>query len=153
MVLVARRLVRAAQGWRGRSLSRWRAQSVPSCDEVALELPAILDRESCAPAQLVRHVQSCLHCQAELARYRRLLRLLHQLRATEVDPPAGVVSEVLSAIEEVASRRMIGSLLTGRRLGYAAALTAAGGAAAALVTLALARSRRATVGGMAGASS
>lgn len=152
MALVARRLARAAQDWSGLPLSRWRTTSPLTCDEVAFELPAILDGDSAAPAQLVRHVQSCLHCQAELARYRRMVRLLHQLRATDVDPPVGVVGEVLSAIEQVASRRMIGSLLTGKWLAYAGALMAAGAAAAGLVALALARNRRESVGRMAGVS-
>jgi hypothetical protein len=140
VTLLVRRIAQAAQDFR--ALPFWRVPNPVSCTEVAAVLPAILDRESEAPAALVRHVQSCLTCQAELARYRRVLRLLHQLRSAEVTPPPGVVSEVLAALEEVASRRMIGSLLTGRRMAYGAAFLSAGAATAALVALAVAKGRR-----------
>ena len=107
-----------------------------SCEEVAVALPQILDGASTAPSAMVAHVETCLGCQAELARYRKLVRLLQQLRTAEVEPPPGVVADVLGAIEDAANRHVIRSVLTGRRLVYGGAVAAAGGAAVGLVVLA-----------------
>jgi anti-sigma factor RsiW len=124
------------------SVARPRRRPSPvTCSEVSLALPRILDDGLPAAAPLVSHVESCLACQAELARYRRLIRLLRQLAATEVEPPPGVVADILSAVGNVAQRRMIRSVLTGRRLAYAGAVGAAGGAAVGLVALARAHGR------------
>ena len=113
-----------------------------SCAEVARALPSILDGESAAADTLVEHVGSCLCCQSELARYRKLLRLLNQLRAHRVEPPPGAVADVLDALdalEEAAQRRVILSALTGRRLAYAGAFAAP---AAALLAVSVARRGR-----------
>ena len=45
------------------------------CDEVTALLPALVDGEPVS-LDVQRHVDTCLRCQAELARYRRLLRTL-----------------------------------------------------------------------------
>jgi hypothetical protein len=118
-----------------------RRPALVTCSEVALELPRILDDGLPATAPLVSHVESSLFCQAELARYRRLVRLLRQLAAAEVEPPPGVVTDILSAVGNVAQRRMIRSVLTGRRVAYGGAVVAAGGAAVGLVAIARARGR------------
>ena len=111
-----------------------------ACDEVRAELPAVLDREGSAQAGLVEHVEYCLSCQAELARYRRLVRLLHQLRSSEATLAPGVVSDVLAAIEQAASRRAVRSVLTGRRLAYASAVVV--GVGVAIFVLGLTRAHR-----------
>jgi predicted anti-sigma-YlaC factor YlaD len=67
------------------------------------------------------HVGSCLRCRLELARYERLFRLLGQLAADCVEPPPGVLTDVLSAIETAAARSAARTLLTGRRIAYAGA--------------------------------
>jgi hypothetical protein len=110
-----------------------------SCSQVALVLPSILDGDYAADETVIRHVGSCLRCQSELARYRKLLRLLNQLRSYRVEPPAGVVADVLDALEEAAQRRVIRSLLTGRRIAYAGALVLP---TAAIVAVAMARRGR-----------
>ena len=48
------------------------------CEEVARLLPDAVDDPAASPfpADLKAHVETCLRCQAELARYRRLLRAL-----------------------------------------------------------------------------
>jgi anti-sigma factor RsiW len=112
-----------------------------SCAEVVSELPRILDDGLPAAVPLVSHVETCLRCQAELARYRRLVRLLHQLAVAEVEPPPGVVADILTVVGSAAERRMIRSVLTGRSLAYAGAVVAAGGAAVGLVALARAHAR------------
>ena len=115
------------------------ARAEISCAEVALVLPSILDGDCAADEVVVEHVGTCLRCQSELAKYRRLLRLLNQLRASGVDPPPGVVADVLGALEEAAQRRVIRSALTGRRLVYAGAIVAP---AAAIVAVTVARRGR-----------
>jgi predicted anti-sigma-YlaC factor YlaD len=121
----------------------WRRQSAVDCEQVGTVLPAILDGDVAPSPELVDHVEYCLHCQAELARYRKLLRLLHQLRQGEVVVPPGVVADVLSSLEQAANRRAIRSLLAGRQLAYGAAVLAAVGAGASLLVVALWRSRSA----------
>ena len=64
---------------------------------MAIALPSILDGGSAAGEMVVEHVGECLRCQAELAKYRKLLRLLNQLRSSRVEPPPGTVDDVLGA--------------------------------------------------------
>lgn len=113
------------------------------CDDVAESLPSILDGGPSASPSVVAHVQTCLRCQAELARYRKLLRLLCQLRSYRVEPPAGVVTEALEALEQAASRRAIRFALTGRRVAYVGALVAAPCAAGVALVMARGRGARA----------
>jgi len=112
------------------------------CDEVARLLPETVEG---MPVDLVMqtHIESCLRCQAELARYRRMLRALQQLRTRFLEPSPSLLAQTLAALEEAGERHAVRSLLSGRRLAYAgaiggAALATAGTAAAVI----LARSRR-----------
>jgi anti-sigma factor RsiW len=92
-----------------------------------------------------KHIESCLRCQAELARYRRMLRALQQLRTRFLEPSPSLLAQTLAALEEAGERHAVRSLLSGRRLAYAGAIggaaLATAGTAAALI---LARSRRRT---------
>ena len=97
----------------------------PRCEEVADALPRILDGSAGPDPVLASHVETCLRCQAELARYRRLLRLLRQLRTETIEPPPGLIGATLRTIESAAERRAIRSALSGRRLAYAGGLGAA----------------------------
>jgi len=125
----------------------WRRAAPLTCEQVREALPEVLDNGALPPGGLVAHVEYCLACQADLARYRKLLRLLAQLRpGEEVVVPAGIVADVLSAIESAASRSAVRSLLTGRRLAYAGAIAAAGAAGTGLVLLTLGRSRAGVAG-------
>lgn len=114
------------------------------CAEVAAELPALLDEDRTAPHRLSSHVDTCLRCQAELARYRRLRRHLRQLRSAEIELPPGIVSDVLAAIEQAAKRSALRSALAGRRVAWGAvvALALAGAAASMLAGLSQGRGRR-----------
>jgi hypothetical protein len=125
----------------GRIVRPWRRPGSVACEQVASELPGILDGGAEASGVLVAHVEYCLRCQAELARYRKLLRLLHQVRTSDVVVPPGVVADVLSALESAANRRAIRSVLTGRRVAYGSAVAAAVGTGTTLVVFALARNR------------
>jgi len=119
------------------------------CDDVALLLPEAVDGDTPVALPVQRHVESCLRCQAELARYRRMLRGLQLLRTQYLEPAPGVLSQTLVAIGEASERQAIRSLLTGKRLAYVGAvggaLAAAGATTAAvLVARGRARARRRT---------
>jgi anti-sigma factor RsiW len=117
------------------------------CDDVALLLPEAVDGEAPVALPVQRHVESCLRCQAELARYRRMLRGLHLLRTQYLEPAPGVLSQTLAAIGEASEQRAIRSVLSGRRLAYVGAvggaLAAATATTAAAVLLARAKRRAA----------
>ena len=59
------------------------------CDEVTALLPGLVDGELDVDLEAERHVETCLRCQAELARYRRLLRTLALLRTRYAEPTPG----------------------------------------------------------------
>ncbi|HXY42611.1 MAG TPA: hypothetical protein VEH29_00330, partial [Acidimicrobiales bacterium] len=65
-------VVSTGRSWAGLARPR-RRLGVVSCAEVASDLPRILDDGLPAAAPLVAHVETCLACQAEVARYRRLV--------------------------------------------------------------------------------
>ncbi len=114
-----------------------------ACAAFARALPAVLDAPGALASQMTAHVETCLVCQAELARYRRLLRLLGELRRETVELPPGALAEVLACVGQAARRRAVRSALSGRPLAYGGGLAAAAAAAAGLVALGRLRSARA----------
>jgi anti-sigma factor RsiW len=112
------------------------------CEDVARLLPETVEG---TPVDLGTqiHIESCLRCQAELARYRRMLRALQQLRTRFLEPSPSLLAQTLAVLEEAGERQAVRSLLSGRRLAYLGAISGAAlataGTAAALL---LARSRR-----------
>lgn len=112
-------------------------------DDVAELLPGIVDGTADVDARTRAFIESDLRCQAELARYRRLLRGLGALRTAYLEPAPGSLAQTLNSLAEVGERKVARSILTGRRIAVASA--AVGGAAVAgVATAALmaARSRR-----------
>ena len=108
------------------------------CDDVARILPAAVD--GTAPVNLAtqHHIESCLRCQAELARYRKMLRGLQLLRTRYLEPAPGLFAATLAAIEAEGEKRAVWSALTGKRIAYVgaiggAALAASATAAAAVI--------------------
>ncbi len=112
-------------------------------EDVADLLPGLVDGTVRVDEATQAFIESDLRCQAELARYRKLLRTLEQLRTRYLEPSPGLLAATLTALAEEGERRVVHSIITGRRLAYAGAAlggaVAAGAAAAAVV---LARSRR-----------
>ena len=95
-----------------------------------------------------RHVETCLRCQAELVRYRRLLRTLRTLRTDLFDPGPGLVADVLASLEDAGERHLLRSLLSGHRVAYVGGLAVAtAGAAGALVIASRSRGRRVPLAG------
>jgi HSP20 family protein len=112
----------------------------------SIRLPEAVDANRPVALPVQRHIESCLRCQAELARYRRMLRSLQLLRTQFLEPAPGLLASTLAAIEEASERRAIQSVLTGRRIAYAGAIggaLAAAGATAAAVLVHRARRRAA----------
>jgi anti-sigma factor RsiW len=112
------------------------------CDEVAEQLPALLDAGGTASLEVRQHIEGCLRCQADLVRYRRMLRELREMRTRFLEPSPDALSQTLAAIWEAGERRAIRSMITGRRLAYAGAvggIVTTAAVAGVLITL---RSRR-----------
>lgn len=116
------------------------------CEEIAVLLPDAVDSADPVALPVRRHIESCLRCQAELARYRRMLRGLQLLRTQYFEPTPGMLAATLASITAASERRAVSSALTKRRIAYASAV--AGAVAAAGTTTAavlVARARRRTV--------
>ena len=111
------------------------------CDEVTSLLPGLVDGEAVG-VEAERHVATCLRCQAELARYRRLLRTLALLRTRYAEPTPGLLGETLAVITDAAEHGARRTLLSGRRLAYAGAIGGSALAAGATAAVLIARSRK-----------
>ena len=64
--------------------------------------PALVDGDVDVDPEAARHIETCLRCQAELARYRRLLRTLALLRTRYAEPTPGLLGETLAALTDAA---------------------------------------------------
>jgi len=95
------------------------------CAGLVDRLSGVVDGSSSLQADEEAHVASCLICQGELMRYRRLLRALHDLRTNIVQPAPGFLAEVLDNIAERGERRAMRSLITGRRAAYTSGIAVA----------------------------
>jgi hypothetical protein len=116
------------------------------CDDVAALLPAAVENGTAVEGSVQRHIESCLRCQAELARYRRMLRGLQLLRTRFLEPSPGLLAQTLAAIEEAGERQAVHSILSGRRLAYVGAIGGAAVAAtAATAAMLVHRARRRAV--------
>lgn len=113
------------------------------CDDVTRVLPETVDGSVPVDLTVQRHIESCLRCQAEVTRYRRMLRGLHDLRGQYVEPPPGLLDQTFAALDETAERRALRSLLSARRLAYGGAAVAAGAATTTVVLIARSRRRSA----------
>jgi predicted anti-sigma-YlaC factor YlaD len=77
-----------------------------SCDAVSEELPLVVDGSRCPSLAMEEHLRTCLACQAELAGYRRLLRVLRSMRGDPVLLPAPeLVGSMLSVLRQHPSWR------------------------------------------------
>lgn len=96
-----------------------------ACSSLAIKLPGVIDGGVQLSDAERRHVDTCLFCQAELVRYRRLLRALHELRTTFVQPAPGLLADILDHLGERGERRAVQSLITGKRIAYTGGLAVA----------------------------
>ncbi len=96
------------------------------CVAVRLSLPT-MDRVAWQEGRLGRHATSCLRCQAETARYRKLHRSLEALGQITEAAPASLLAGVEHAI---GGPPVESSPVRGRLAGIAAAAGAVAAAAA-----------------------
>ena len=101
-------------------------------DDVADLLPRLVDGPDGVEPAVLEFVESDLRSQAELARYRRLLRSLELLGHHRVEPAPGLLVQTLAALDQ-ADRKV--RIITRKRIAYAGAVggVAAGAAATAVV--------------------
>jgi anti-sigma factor RsiW len=111
-------------------------------EDVAHLLPGLVDGSLTVDETVREFIETDLRCQADLARYQRILRGLRELRAQHIDPHPGLLADTLAALEEVSERSILRALAERRRLAGAigTAVVTAGAATAAAVIIA--RSRR-----------
>jgi len=110
------------------------------CEEVVELLPGLVDSDERNLA-VESHVESCLRCQAEVARYRKLLRAMALLRTRYLEPSPSALAQTLAALEVDLERSVTRATLSGKRLAYAGAI---GGTVATAATVAalIARNRK-----------
>ena len=115
------------------------------CDELATDLSAAADGSTLLGGEERRHVERCLHCQAELVQYRKLLRAMRTMRTEVLEPAPGLFADILANLSEAGERRAVRSMIAGRRAAYLGGLAAAtaAGAAGAIVFASRARKVRA----------
>ena len=118
------------------------------CEQLAEHLAANAGDSVLADPEARAHVEGCLRCQAEVARYRKLLKALRTLRTEMLTPAPGLVSDIFVSIEQAGERHAVRSLLQGRRVAYASGIAVASVAAAGGAALVLAsRNRRSRLAG------
>jgi hypothetical protein len=103
----------------------------PTCADVAGDLPGLTDGSAELSSAARSHVQRCLHCQAELVHYRRVLRILRSLRSEVVEPPPGALAAALASLRDAGVARAERGLLGGRRAAYLSGVLVATAASAA----------------------
>lgn len=105
------------------------------CEDVRALLPALGEDPVDLRAQ--RHVETCLGCQAESARYQKMLRALGELREVRMHAPAGLLDDTLAGI----GGPSVITVMTGRRKAALAGAVGAVAAGAAATAVVLARKR------------
>jgi hypothetical protein len=117
-------------------------------EDVADLIPGLVDGTVEVDDRTRAFIDADLRCQAELARYRRLLRSLGALRTAYLEPAPGGLAQTLNALAAEGERKVARSILSGRRLLVAgAALGGAAVATAATAAVVTARSRRRLLAG------
>jgi anti-sigma factor RsiW len=115
-------------------------------EDVADLIPGLVDGTVDVDERTRAFIESDLRCQAELARYRKLLRSLGALRTMYLEPAPGGMAQTLNALAAEGERKVARSILGGRRMLVAGA--ALGGAAVATTAAVVAaRSRRRLLAG------
>ena len=101
------------------------------CEDVRSLLPAMGDDHP-VDLQAQRHIETCLGCQAEVARYQKMLRALGELREVRLHAPVGLLEDTLAGVGGPAVIRVLSSKQKAALAGAVGAV-AAGAAATAVV--------------------
>jgi hypothetical protein len=108
------------------------------CDDVFPILAGVVDGSTVLDRRSSQHVASCLRCQAELVQYRRLLKVLHQLREQPVAVPGDLGGLILDRLDRAATSPNPWV----RRAAYAGAVAATAAGAAGAIVLVAGRNRK-----------
>ncbi|MHB1502506.1 MAG: hypothetical protein ACYCTL_00370 [Acidimicrobiales bacterium] len=121
------------------------------CDSAAQAIPLVIDPpcsggfaagriQRITGYRVRRHMERCLRCQADLAGYRGMLRVLRQLSMDRPISQPRAVADVIAALREAAAAEAVRAALRKRRIavaaGLASAVAAVGGAGAAAAVFA-----------------
>lgn len=116
------------------------SSTVVGCDDVAEALPRMVDEVRRCDRRLASHAATCLRCQAELAQYRRMLRMLHQLRLVPPPMPPGADTALVAELRRQVTAGAVGASRINRRQ-VAAGVAAAGAVVVLGATVAVATVR------------
>ena len=100
-----------------------------ACREAVDAVGQIAAGETDLDPQAAAHVSGCLRCQAEVAAYRRVLRLMRAMRDDDTAVPAGSLADLLEALDMAGEDGLApaaGSWAV--RAAYVGGITAAGAA-------------------------
>jgi hypothetical protein len=106
------------------------------CEALSLKLAGYVDGDVQLSPEEAHHVATCLHCQAELVHYRKLLRALQSLRGQPVLVDHSLLDDILDVVRPAATVHRLhrrGYRSKSAYLAGAAAAATAGAAAGALV--------------------
>lgn len=92
---------------------------------VIAKIPGVVDGSALLTHSEQSHAETCADCKAEILRYRKLLRALHDLRTVVIHPAPGFLADVLAGIAEKGEQKALRSIVTGRRMAYAGGLAIA----------------------------
>jgi hypothetical protein len=115
-------------------------------EDVADLIPGLVDGTVVVDDRTRAFIDSDLRCQAELARYRKLLRGLGALRTIYLEPAPGSLARTLNSLAAEGERKVARSILTGRR-AFVAGAAIGGAAVATTAAVVAARSRRRVLAG------
>jgi hypothetical protein len=98
-------------------------------------LPALAVGEAEAGPWVERHVATCLRCQADMVRYRRLRRTMRRWSQAGVEPGSDILPGILASLERAGRGSRWVPASAGRRTAYVGgvAVATAGAAAGVLV--------------------
>jgi len=113
------------------------------CDDVRAILPGLAGDEP-VDLQAQRHIDACLACQAEVARYHKMFRALGDLREYRVPVPTDLLAETLAGIGGPSRLRVMTNTQKAAVAGAVGAV-AAGAAATAVILVRRRGVRLATV--------
>ncbi len=98
---------------------------IKRCEYIRKLLPSLVDNPDFGEKRVSSHLQTCLTCQAEMVKYRKLLKLLTELRKQVPSPPSELLIEILDGLEEATKRSALKSLLGRSRVPYLIGITVA----------------------------
>lgn len=103
------------------------------CKDVSILLAEAVEPDAVLALPASTHLESCLHCQAELVQYRKLSRALRGLRSHAIEPDSDFLMDLLEVLRPPAPVHKLHA--GGRRRAYIGGIAAAAtaGAAGAIV--------------------